>query len=182
MAGIALAPVMLVVAASIVLTNPGPVLYSQTRTGLGGRHFTMFKFRTMRSGAETGGSPIWAVTNDTRCTRLGAWLRRSGFDELPQLWNVLRGDMSVVGPRPERPEFVKQFTKEHEGYLERQIVPAGLTGYAQVHGWRGDTDMGERIRHDRYYVRHWSLAMDLRILLATLRYGWSERTRDGVTN
>jgi lipopolysaccharide/colanic/teichoic acid biosynthesis glycosyltransferase len=177
-----LSPVLLVTAAAIRLSGTGPVLYRQTRVGLNGLRFTILKFRTMATTAEAGTGPRWATPDDPRCTRIGAWLRRSGIDELPQLWNVLCGDMSLIGPRPERPEFVERFRDEHENYDQRHRVPSGLTGYAQVHGWRGDTDLAARLRHDLYYVRHWSLALDLRLLLETLVHGWSERTRNGAVD
>src|SRR5205823_7745691 len=122
----------------------------------------------------------WSVPHDPRCTRLGYYLRRLGWDELPQLWNILRGEMSLVGPRPERPEFTCQFSQEYPDYDQRHIVRAGLTGYAQIHGWRGYTSLEERLRHDIYYVRNWSLVLDVRILALTLLRGWSERTHAGV--
>jgi lipopolysaccharide/colanic/teichoic acid biosynthesis glycosyltransferase len=175
-----LAPVFAIVAVVIRMSDGGSVLYRQTRVGLDGRHFTIIKFRTMQENAERDLGAIWSVPQDPRCTKIGYYLRRSGMDELPQLWNILRGDMSLVGPRPERPEFTREFQKEHRQYEVRHTVPAGLTGYAQIHGWRGYTSLDERLRHDIYYVRNWSLALDLQILLMTLLRGWSERTRTGA--
>ena len=121
----------------------------------------------MQVGAESGSGPVWAVEGDPRRTRMGSWLRRANLDELPQLWNVLRGDMSLVGPRPERPVFIEQFRHEVPGYMLRHKVRAGLTGWAQVHGWRGNTSLRQRVEHDIYYIRNWSFALDLRILLMT---------------
>jgi lipopolysaccharide/colanic/teichoic acid biosynthesis glycosyltransferase len=175
-----LAPVFAIVAVVIRMSDGGSVLYRQTRVGLDGRHFTIIKFRTMQENAERDLGAIWSVPQDPRCTKIGYYLRRSGLDELPQLWNILRGDMSLVGPRPERPEFTCEFRKEHRDYEVRHTVRAGLTGYAQIHGWRGYTSLDERLRHDIYYVRNWSLALDLRILLMTLLRGWSEQTRTGA--
>jgi exopolysaccharide biosynthesis polyprenyl glycosylphosphotransferase len=155
------------IAAAVKLTSPGPVLYRQRRVGRDGREFTILKFRSMRSDAEEVTGPVWAEADDPRCTRLGAFLRRSFLDELPQLWNVLRGDMSLVGPRPERPEFVRQFKKEIQRYAHKHWVRPGITGWAQVNGWRGDTDLAERIRHDIWYIENWSVWLDLRVLAAT---------------
>ena len=148
-----------------------PVLYTQERMGLDGRVFRMLKFRTMLSGAEEETGPVWTVQDDPRRTRLGAFLRSKSLDELPQLWNVLRGDMSLVGPRPERPVFIEQFRREIPGYMLRHKVKAGLTGWAQVHGWRGNTSLNERVEHDIYYIQNWSLGLDLRILLMTIWRG-----------
>jgi exopolysaccharide biosynthesis polyprenyl glycosylphosphotransferase len=161
------APALAGIAAAIRLTSGSPVLYVQDRMGLDGRVFRMLKFRTMVQDAESDG-PVWARSEDPRTTRIGGLLRRTGLDELPQLWNVLRGDMSLVGPRPERPVFIEQFRREVPGYMLRHKVKAGLTGWAQVHRWRGDTSLHERIEHDLYYIRNWSLGLDLRILLMTL--------------
>lgn len=172
-----LSPVLAIIAIAVWAADGGSVLYRQTRVGLGRRRFTIWKFRSMHEDAERGLGPIWSVPGDPRCTRIGYYLRRFGLDELPQLWNVLTGDMSLVGPRPERPEFVRQFRKERPDYDLRHTVRAGLTGYAQIHGWRGYTSLDERLRHDVYYVRKWSLGFDLYILFMTLLYGWSEKTR-----
>ena len=147
--------------------SPGPAFFFQTRYGLRRRKFVMIKLRTMRIDAERRNSPAWAVRDDPRCTRLGGFLRRYGIDEIPQLWNVLRGDMSLVGPRPERPEFYEIFEKEHPGFGQRLQVRAGITGLAQTRGWRGDTSLEERLRSDLEYIQDWSLANDLLILLRT---------------
>ena len=177
---IALAPLFAVIALTVRLKDGGPIFYKQLRVGLDGRVFTILKFRTMIVDAERDLGAIWAVPNDPRCTSLGAFFRRFGLDELPQLWNVLRGDMSLVGPRPERPEFTREFGKEHPEYDFRHAVRTGMTGYAQVHGWRGYTSLEQRIRHDIYYVKNWSLSLDIYIVLLTLIVGWNERTRNGV--
>src|SRR5947207_11119946 len=129
-----LAHVFLIIAAAIRMTDGGSVLYRQIRVGLHGRRFTIIKFRTMHEDAERELGAIWSVPRDPRCTRLGYYLRRTGLDELPQLWNILRGEMSLVGPRPERPEFTREFRKDHDDYDVRHTVRAGLTGYAQIHG------------------------------------------------
>jgi putative colanic acid biosynthesis UDP-glucose lipid carrier transferase len=177
---IALSPLLVVIALAIRLSDGGPAFSRQIRVGLDRRRFTMIKFRTMRRDAERDLGAIWSVPGDPRCTPIGTYLRPSGFDELPQLWNVLRGQMSLVGPRPERPEFTREFRKEHSNYDVRHNVRPGITGYAQIYGWRGYTSLEERLRHDIYYVSHWSLWLDVRILAMTLVRGWSQRTRDGV--
>jgi Undecaprenyl-phosphate glucose phosphotransferase len=169
------APVMGLIAGAIRLTSGGPVLYSQERMGLDGRVFRMWKFRTMRTDAEAACGPVWTVEGDARRTRIGSFLRKTSLDELPQLWNVLRGDMSLVGPRPERPIFIEQFRREIPGYMLRHKVKAGLTGWAQVHGWRGNTSLHERVEHDIYYIQNWTLGLDVRILLMTLWRGWIHR-------
>jgi exopolysaccharide biosynthesis polyprenyl glycosylphosphotransferase len=155
-------------AAAIWLRCGRPILYRQERTGLDGRIFRILKFRSMEPDAERETGPVWTGPDDPRRTRLGAWLRRTSLDELPQLWNVVRGDMSLVGPRPERPVFIEEFRRQIPGYMLRHKVKSGLTGWAQVHGWRGDTSLHERVEHDLYYVQNWSLGLDVRILLMTL--------------
>jgi len=177
---IVLSPLLVLIGAVIKLSDGGVVLYRQVRVGLNGRQFNIIKFRTMNEDAEGQLGAIWSPPNDPRCTRIGNYLRRCGLDELPQLWNVLRGDMSLVGPRPERPEFTSEFGKEHAHYDVRHTVRSGITGYAQVHGWRGYTSVEERLRHDLYYVRNWSIWLDVKILALTVIHGWSERTRNGV--
>jgi Undecaprenyl-phosphate glucose phosphotransferase len=172
---LAVSPILLVVALAVRLTSGAPVLYRQERIGLDGRVFAMLKFRTMRSDAEADSGPVWTSADDPRRTRLGAFLRATSLDELPQLWNVVRGDMSLVGPRPERPIFIERFRREIPGYMLRHKVKAGLTGWAQVHGWRGDTSLHERIEHDIYYIQNWSLGLDIRILLLTLWKGFVHR-------
>lgn len=170
-----LAPLMLVLAAAVKLTSAGPVLYRQTRTGLAGRPFAMLKFRTMPVDAEQLTGPVWAVRDDNRCTRLGRWLRRWSLDELPQLLNVLAGDMSLVGPRPERGVFVERFRQQIPGYEQRHRVKSGITGWAQVNGWRGNTSLRHRVECDLYYIANWSLGLDLRILCMTLWRGLRHR-------
>jgi Undecaprenyl-phosphate glucose phosphotransferase len=170
---VALVP-MAVIAALIKLTSRGPVLYRQRRMGLDGQQFMMLKFRTMRVDAEAGG-PVWSQTADARRTRIGALLRRTSLDELPNLLNVLAGHMSLVGPRPERPEFIAEFRHEIPNYMLRHKMKAGMTGYAQIRGWRGNTSLHKRIQHDMYYIRNWSLGLDIRILLKTLGSVWFSR-------
>ena len=158
---------VLLAALCIRAGTPGPAFFVQPRVGLGRRKFLMFKLRTMFIDAELQGGPTWAVRNDPRCTRLGGFLRRYGIDELPQLWNVLKGDMSLVGPRPERPEFQAHLEEALPGYGRRLEVRGGITGRAQVRGWRGDTSLEERLRCDLEYIEHWSFWEDLRILWHT---------------
>ena len=165
----ALSPVLLTIAIAVRLGSPGPVFYRQERLGRDGRRFAILKFRTMRAEAEAGSGPVWAVAGDERRTRFGIILRQWSLDELPQLLNVLRGEMSLVGPRPERPHFVNQFSASMPDYLDRHRVKSGITGWAQVNGLRGDTSIEERTRFDLYYVENWSLAFDLKILLMTVR-------------
>jgi len=144
------------------------MLYRQERMGLDGRSFHILKFRTMPQGAEQGSGPVWASKGDSRPTRLGKLLRKTSLDELPQFWNVLKGEMSVVGPRPERPVFIERFRKEIPRYHQRHMVRAGITGWAQVNGWRGDTDLAPRIAHDLYYIENWSMLFDLKIIALTV--------------
>jgi Undecaprenyl-phosphate glucose phosphotransferase len=169
---VAAAPVMLAIAVALKLTSPGPVLYRQERMGVDGRRFQMLKFRTMRVNAEAETGPVWARPDDPRRTTLGVFLRRTSLDELPQLFNVLRGEMSLVGPRPERPSFVEEFRRRVPGYMLRHKVKAGITGWAQINGWRGNTSIERRIECDLQYIERWSLALDLKILLQTLWYGF----------
>lgn len=167
---------MLVIAVLIKLTSPGPIFYRQRRMGLDGMEFVMLKFRTMRVDAEAATGPVWASTNDPRRTRLGAFLRRTSLDELPNLFNVLAGHMSLVGPRPERPEFIARFKGEIPRYMLRHRMKAGMTGYAQINGLRGNHgSLRKRIQYDLYYVRNWSLRMDMRILARTVALGWFSR-------
>jgi exopolysaccharide biosynthesis polyprenyl glycosylphosphotransferase len=162
-------PFYLVIPALIRLSSPGPIFYRQERLGLDGRPFTMLKFRSMVAGAEAGTGPQWTTQSDPRRTRIGAFLRQTSLDELPQLLNVLRGDMSLVGPRPERPFFVEQFRNMVPRYLDRHRVKSGMTGWAQVNGLRGDTSIEDRIKYDLYYIENWSLTFDIKILLRTIR-------------
>ncbi|MCZ0981083.1 sugar transferase [Streptomyces diastatochromogenes] len=159
---------MLLLCALAVRLSDGPgVLFRQERVGQHGRHFTLLKFRTLRPSDDTESATRWNVAGDRRMSAAGSFLRKSSLDELPQLWNVLRGDMSLVGPRPERPYFVAQFSKIHTGYAARHRMPVGLTGLAQVHGLRGDTSIEDRCRFDNHYIDHWSLWQDVCILLRT---------------
>jgi exopolysaccharide biosynthesis polyprenyl glycosylphosphotransferase len=165
-----LTPLFLTVATLILLTSGRPIFYTQDRIGQGGRRFRIVKFRSMRLDAETQTGPIWAENHDKRCTRIGDWLRHSNIDELPQLFNVLTGDMSLVGPRPERPMFVDKFLAEVPDYEYRHAVPVGMTGWAQVHGWRGRTSLRKRVQYDLDYIGRWSFWLDLRILLMTVQH------------
>ena len=166
------APLMVLITLATRLSSPGPVLLRQERMGLDGRRFEMLKFRTMRADAEADTGPVWAREEDPRRTRLGAVLRRWSLDELPQLINVLRGEMSLVGPRPERPVFVEDFRRRIPGYMLRHKVKAGMTGWAQVNGWRGNTSLEKRLQYDLYYIERWSLAFDVKILVQTLWHGF----------
>jgi Undecaprenyl-phosphate glucose phosphotransferase len=157
-----------VIATLIRLSSPGPAFYRQVRMGLDGKAFTVYKFRSMPVDAEEVSGPVWARENDPRATPVGRWLRRHDIDELPQFWNVLRGDMSIVGPRPERPFFVEQFKHRIPQYMLRHKVKAGITGWAQVNGWRGNTSLEKRIEFDLYYIGNWSLSLDFKIMWLTL--------------
>ncbi len=163
-----ISPLLLAIAAGVKLSSPGPVLYRQERLGWNGRPFKMLKFRSMRTDAEDSTGATWAQRQDPRTTRLGRFLRRTSLDELPQFINVLRGDMSIVGPRPERPEFVEHFKDEIPRYMEKHLVKAGITGWAQIHGLRGNTDLNKRIEYDLYYIENWSLLFDLEIIVRTV--------------
>jgi Undecaprenyl-phosphate glucose phosphotransferase len=156
------------IAALVRLTSHGPIFYRQERTGLDGKPFTIVKFRSMYDEAEKYTGPVWTVPGDPRVTPFGRFMRKSNLDELPQLWNVLRGDMSIVGPRPERPHFVEQFKHKIPQYMLRHKVKAGLTGWAQVNGWRGNTPLEKRIEYDLYYIENWSVRLDLKIMWLTL--------------
>jgi exopolysaccharide biosynthesis polyprenyl glycosylphosphotransferase len=158
---------MAAIALLIKLTSKGPVFYKQARIGLDQKEFKIFKFRTMTVDAEEENGPQWAKPNDPRRTPIGRWLRSTSLDELPQLINVIKGEMSLVGPRPERPHFVKQFSSEYKKYMFRHKLKAGMTGWAQVRGFRGDTSLKKRLQYDLYYIRNWSFGLDLRILLLT---------------
>ena len=162
------APVIAVAAFFIRRSSPGPVFYRQQRCGEGGRCFTLVKLRTMPADAESCSGPVWTVENDARRTPVGRFLREHNLDELPQFWNVLKGEMSLVGPRPERPHFVEQFKEEIGNYMSRHVSKPGMTGWAQVNGLRGNTDLRERVKYDLYYLENWSLALDFKILAKTL--------------
>jgi Undecaprenyl-phosphate glucose phosphotransferase len=169
-----LLPFFPVLAALIWLEDRGPIFYRQERMGLDGQSFMILKFRSMRVNAESSTGPVWAIKNDPRRTRVGELLRRWSLDELPQLWNVLKGEMSLIGPRPERPAFVNEFKHKIPQYMLRHRVKSGITGWAQVHGWRGNTSIRKRIQYDLYYIENWSLKLDLKILWMTVRKGLRE--------
>jgi Undecaprenyl-phosphate glucose phosphotransferase len=167
-------PLMLLIAALVKISSRGPIFFKQERVSFDGSRFSIVKFRTMYMNAESGG-PGWTTPGDNRVTPLGRLLRSTSLDELPQLLNVLKGDMSIVGPRPERPVFIQEFRRRIPRYMLRHKVPAGITGWAQVHGWRGDTSIDKRIEYDLYYIEHWSLLLDLKILWLTLFKGFRNR-------
>ena len=160
-------PFSFFIAIAVKLSSPGPVFFAQERVGLNGRLFRMYKFRTMRLGNQEEGDTRWTCSNDPRRTVVGTFLRRTNLDELPQFVNVLKGDMSIVGPRPERPHFVEKFLDEFDRYNFRHTFKAGITGWAQVNGWRGDTSIAKRVEYDLYYLRNWSLTFDLQIITLT---------------
>jgi len=164
-----------VIAVVVRLTSRGSIFYAQERMGLDGKGFTVYKFRSMYEGAETTTGPVWAREDDPRATPIGRWLRKLDLDELPQFWNVLRGDMSIVGPRPERPFFVEQFKHRIPQYMLRHKVKAGITGWAQVNGWRGNTSLEKRIEYDLYYIENWSVTLDLKIMWLTIFRGLFQR-------
>jgi len=161
-------PLILIIAILIKLDSKGPIMYFQERIGLNGEVFRVIKFRSMQTDAEQASGPVWSKKHDMRATRTGKILRRFSLDELPQLVNVIKGDMSIVGPRPERQHFVEQFKKEIPRYLERHRVRTGMTGWAQVNGLRGNASITERTKHDIYYIENWSLTFDVKIILKTI--------------
>ena len=171
-----LAPLFAVVAVVIMATTGRPIFYTQERVGQGGRLFRIVKFRSMKRDAEGSTGPIWASDRDDRCTPFGAWLRRTNIDELPQLFNVLKGEMSLVGPRPERPIFVANFRAAMPDYDLRHAVPGGMTGWAQVHGWRGRTSLRKRVQYDLDYIHRWSFWFDFRVLLMTVQHVFWKKT------
>jgi len=162
------APLLGVLGLLVRRTSPGPALFRQERCGRSGKAFTLYKLRTMRADAEQESGPVWTTEDDPRRTRIGAFLRRTNLDELPQLWNVLKGEMSLVGPRPERPHFVEQFKEDIGRYMWRHVSKPGITGWAQVHGYRGNTSIEKRVQYDLFYLENWSLALDFKILARTL--------------
>jgi exopolysaccharide biosynthesis polyprenyl glycosylphosphotransferase len=164
---VAFSPVMALCAIGVRLDSGPGVLFRQERVGLDGRPFNLLKFRSLRPATHSESATMWSIALDDRLGPVGRFLRKTSLDELPQLWNVLRGQMSIVGPRPERPHFVEQFTSQFPAYLARHRVPSGLTGMSQVHGLRGDTSIEDRARLDNYYIEHWSLWADLKIMLRT---------------
>lgn len=167
-----ISPFLLLIAILVKITSKGPIFYGQERMGLDGESFLMWKFRSMRVDAEKETGAVWAVKNDDRRTPIGKFLRETSIDELPQLFNVLTGDMSLVGPRPERPVFVHKFKHEIPAYMLRHKMKAGITGWAQVNGWRGDTSLHKRIECDIYYIQNWSLLFDIQILFMTVFKGF----------
>jgi Undecaprenyl-phosphate glucose phosphotransferase len=164
-----------IIALVVKLTSRGSVFYAQERMGLDGHAFTVYKFRSMYENAESESGPVWAREDDPRATPIGRWLRKFDLDELPQFWNVLRGDMSIVGPRPERPFFVEQFKHNIPTYMLRHKVKSGITGWAQVNGWRGNTSLEKRIEYDLYYIENWSVTLDLKIMWLTVFRGLFQR-------
>jgi exopolysaccharide biosynthesis polyprenyl glycosylphosphotransferase len=166
---IILSPLFLLITITIYFEAKGSIFYKQKRVGLDGHEFDLIKFRSMREDAEKKTGPVWARPGDPRVTRVGRLLRRFSLDELPQLWNVLKGEMSLVGPRPERPFFIEQFRDEIPRYLDRHRVKSGMTGWAQVNGLRGQAPIEERTKYDIYYIENWSLAFDVKIILKTIR-------------
>jgi exopolysaccharide biosynthesis polyprenyl glycosylphosphotransferase len=170
-----LSPLFALIALMVKLTSAGPVLIHQDRVGMRGRVFTTHKFRSMRAGAETETGPVWAAPDDDRRTAPGRLLRRLSLDELPQLWNILKGEMSLVGPRPERPKFVAEFRARLPRYDDRHLVRPGLAGWAQANDLRGQTPVEERLIYDLYYIENWSLAFDIKILLITLARVWTHK-------
>ncbi len=165
-------PVMLIAAILVKVTSPGPLIYKQVRVGLHNKSFEMYKFRSMEVQPEQEEQKAWTVKNDPRVTPVGKFMRKTSIDELPQLFNVLRGDMSLVGPRPERPFFVEKFREEIPRYMVKHQVRPGLTGWAQVNGYRGDTSIRKRIEHDLYYIENWTVGLDIKILFLTVFKGF----------
>jgi len=167
-----LSPLFLTIALLVKLTSKGPIFYGQERMSLDGERFKMWKFRSMKIDAEEKSGAVWTVENDDRRTPIGTFLRSTSIDELPQLWNVFIGNMSLVGPRPERPVFVEQFKDEIPAYMIRHKMKAGITGWAQANGWRGNTSLEKRIEFDIYYIKHWSLLFDVKIIFLTFLKGF----------
>jgi len=166
-----ISPILLFVAIGVKLSSPGPIFYRQERVSWNGRPFDMLKFRSMSVDSEKDGVK-WGGATSMSVTKFGAFIRKTSLDELPQFINVLKGDMSIVGPRPERTVFVDQFKHEIPGYMQKHMVKAGITGWAQINGWRGDTDLAKRIECDLYYIEHWSIWLDLRIIFLTFWKGF----------
>ncbi len=171
---ILISPLMVALAIGVKLNSPGSVFYRQERMGWNGGVFEILKFRTMPTDLESE-QVVWGGSAQKSVTRFSKWLRSTSLDELPQFFNVLQGKMSIVGPRPERPMFVEKFKNEIPGYMKKHLVKAGITGWAQIHGWRGDTDLHTRIEHDLYYIENWSLWLDLKIILFTVFRGFVNR-------
>ena len=170
-----ISPLMLIIALGVKLSSSGPVFYRQERVSWNGKRFVMFKFRSMPADNETSDMVWGGATTTKEVTKFGAFLRRTSLDELPQFINVLFGNMSIVGPRPERTKFVEKFKSEIPGYMQKHMVKAGITGWAQVNGWRGDTCLSTRVEHDLYYIENWSLWFDLKIIFLTIFKGFSNK-------
>ncbi|MCY4225552.1 MAG: undecaprenyl-phosphate glucose phosphotransferase [Bacteroidetes bacterium] len=170
-----LSPLLLIISLLVLMSSRGPVLYRQERMGLNGQVFHMLKFRSMPVTAEQDSGAVWATKGENRATPVGKFLRRTSLDELPQFINVLKGDMSVVGPRPERPVFIHDFKEKIPRYMQRHKMKAGITGWAQVNGWRGNTSLEKRIQHDLYYIQNWSLLLDIKIMVMTVWKGFVNR-------
>jgi exopolysaccharide biosynthesis polyprenyl glycosylphosphotransferase len=165
-------PVMLVTAVCIKLTSPGPLIFCQERVGLHNRPFQMYKFRSMEVQSQTEEKKGWTTKDDPRVTKVGKFIRKTSIDELPQLFNVLKGDMSLIGPRPERPQYVEKFREEIPRYMVKHQVRPGMTGWAQVNGYRGNTSIRRRIDYDIYYIEHWTIGFDVKILFLTVFKGF----------
>ena len=168
---ILLSPLMFIIAFLIKVTDNGPILYRQERVGLNGKTFNMYKFRSMRVQTESEEKKGWTTKDDPRVTSIGKIIRKTSIDELPQLFNILIGQMSIVGPRPERPQFVEKFKEQIPRYMVKHQVRPGLTGWAQINGYRGDTSIRKRIDYDLYYIENWSMMFDIKIIIGTIRYG-----------
>lgn len=165
-------PIMLIAAIAVGCTSKGPVIFKQERIGLHNKPFRMYKFRTMRVQMPSAEQKAWTTKDDPRVTKVGKFLRRTSIDELPQLFNILKGDMSVVGPRPERPQFVEQFKEEIPRYMVKHQVRPGLTGWAQINGYRGDTSIKKRIEYDIFYIENWTMSFDVKIMFLTIFRGF----------
>jgi len=170
-----ISPILLTIAMAVKISSAGPIFYRQKRVGWNDKEFEMLKFRTMPVNAESKTGPVWATKDDQRPTRIGKFLRQTSLDELPQFINVLKGEMSIVGPRPERRVFVDDFKEKIPRYMQKHLMKAGITGWAQIHGWRGNTSLEKRIEYDLYYIEHWSLFLDLKIIFLTIFRGFVNR-------
>lgn len=170
-----ISPIFIPIAIAVKMSSPGPVFYRQKRVGWNGNEFEMLKFRSMPINAEAETGPVWASKGDGRATKIGQFLRKTSLDELPQFINVLKGEMSIVGPRPERKVFVDEFKEKIPRYMQKHLVKAGITGWAQVNGWRGNTSLEKRIEYDLYYIEHWSLFFDIKIIFLTIFRGFINR-------
>jgi putative colanic acid biosynthesis UDP-glucose lipid carrier transferase len=164
-------PLFIVIAAAVKWSSKGPVFYRQKRISWNGKEFDMLKFRTMPVDAEAATGPVWAKPGEQRATKVGAFLRKTSLDEFPQFINVLRGEMSIVGPRPERLVFVEEFKDKIPGYMQKHLVKAGITGWAQINGWRGNTSLEKRIEYDLFYIENWSFFFDMKIIFLTVFRG-----------